>query len=200
MRTFNLVIVGVGGQGILTLGSIVGTASIISGRDVSIAEVHGMSQRGGSVIVHVRIGEEPSPIVPVGAADHVIALELIEAARYAHYARQDAFLVVNDFLWPPPLQKYPARDLIVSSLRAKNAKLYVFDANRLSAQYTGSIISANIALLGFSLGVNQELEDIIPLDAVEKSLEEHFRKNILEANIKLLRAAYEEGLKHGRSR
>lgn len=198
MRTFNLIIVGVGGQGILTLGSIIGTASMLAGIDVSVAEVHGMSQRGGSVIVHVRIGKEPSPIAPVGGVDQMIALELIEAARYIYYARRDAVVIVNDFLWPPPLYSYPAREFIITSLKAKKVKLYVFDANKLSTQYTGSIVSANIALLGFSLGVNRELESLIPLATVEKALEEHFRGSVLEANLKLLKAAYSEGLKHGR--
>lgn len=200
MKTYNIAIVGVGGQGILTLGSIIGIACTLAGRDVAIAEVHGMSQRGGSVIVHVRIGKEPSPIIPVGSADHIMALELLEAARYVYYARRGAIVTVNDFLWPPPLSNYPPRDAVLNALRSKPVELYVVDANKLSVEYTGSIVSANVALLGFSLGVDRLLREVLPVNYVEKALEEVFTGRVLEANTKLLRTSYEEGLKRGGSR
>lgn len=197
LKEYNIAIVGVGGQGILTLGYIIGVACTIAGRDVSIAEVHGMSQRGGSVIVHVRIGEKPSPIIPIGGADHILALELIELARYVNYARKGAIAVANDFVWPPPLSKYPSRDTIVNALKNKDLKLYLLDANALSSKYTGSAISANIALLGYALGVDSVLRELVPLTAVEKAMEEVFRGRTLEANLKLLHVAFEEGLKLG---
>lgn len=200
MRTYDIAIVGVGGQGILTLGSIIGIACTLARKDVAIAEVHGMSQRGGSVIVHVRIGREPSPIIPVGSADHIMALELLEAARYIHYARRGAIVTVNDFLWPPPLSKHPTREALLSALRSKPVELHVVDANKLSAEYTGSILSANVALLGFSLGVDRSFREIIPVDYIEKALEKVFTGRALEANTRLLRISYEEGLKRGGSR
>ncbi len=199
MKKLSIILAGVGGQGILTLGSIIGSACTIAGLDVAIAEVHGMSQRGGSVVVHVRIGREPSPISPVGSSDMLIALELIEAARYLHYLREGGIAVVNDFLWPPPLSKYPSREALVSAVKSRSVKLYLFDANNASLKYTGSAISSNVAMLGYALGVSRELRELLPLSVVVKALEEHFGGKVLEANVKLLQASFEEGLKHGGS-
>lgn len=97
---FNLILSGVGGQGLITLGRLIGRACILAGRNVTIAEVHGMSQRGGSVVVHVRIGEGESPIIPSGAAHHIIAMEILEAGRTARYANKDTVMVVNDLILP----------------------------------------------------------------------------------------------------
>jgi indolepyruvate ferredoxin oxidoreductase beta subunit len=197
MRSYNILIVGVGGQGLLTLGSIIGVACTIRGLDVAVAEVHGMSQRGGSVVIYVRIGEEPSPIMPVGSADHMLALELIEAARHIHHVRRMGYVTVNDFLWPPPLSVYPSRDQLISEVKTRDIKLHVVDANNMSVKITGSPISANIAILGYALGVDEFLRGLLGLDVIEKSLEEHFRGRALELNKSLLRIAFEEGLKRG---
>ena len=194
MRNYNIVIVGVGGQGLLTLGSLIGSACIFSGLNATIAEVHGMAQRGGSVIVHVRIGREPSPIVPVGGADHIIALELLESARYAHYANKNTIFSINDFMWPPPLSNYPSREVIIQAFRDKGLRFYLYRANDLSTKIVGSPISANIAMLGFTIGVDTRLRNIIGLDSVEKALEETFSGRTLELNKKVLVEAYKEGL------
>lgn len=197
MRSYNILIVGVGGQGLLTLGSIIGVACSIRGLDVAVAEVHGMSQRGGSVVVYVRIGEEPSPIMPVGSADHMLALELIEAARYIHYVKKMGHVTVNDFLWPPPLSIYPSRDQLFGEMKTRDIKLHVVNANDMSTKITGSPISANIAILGYALGVDESLRELLGLDVIDKSLEEHFRGHVLELNKSLLRMAFKEGLKRG---
>ncbi|MEM4476465.1 MAG: 2-oxoacid:acceptor oxidoreductase family protein, partial [Desulfurococcaceae archaeon] len=90
LKRFNILIAGVGGQGLLTLGELIGSAAIESGVDVTIAEVHGLSQRGGSVVVHVRLGPGSSPVIPRGAADLLIGLEAIETARYIDYANKES--------------------------------------------------------------------------------------------------------------
>ena len=195
MKRYNVAIVGVGGQGLLTLGALIGDACSLVGQDVSVAEVHGMAQRGGSVIVHVKLGEEPSPTIPLGSADHVIALEVLEAARYATYAKKGAIISLNDFLWPPPLSTYPSKDAVIGALRERGFRLYLLDANGLSAKYTGSPISANIAMLGFALGVDPEFRGIISVEAVEKALSTRFRGRAFEVNRQVLMAAYEEGLR-----
>jgi len=195
MRNYNILITGVGGQGLLTLGSIIGVSCTVRGIDVSVAEVHGMSQRGGSVVVYVRIGQEPGPITPVGGVDHVLALELLEAARYIHYAKRGAHVTVNDFVWPPPLSTHPSRDQLIEGLRARDIKLHVVKANEMSEKVLGSPISANIAILGYALAIDKTLRDLLTLEAVEKALEEHFKGRALELNKLLLKRAYEEGLK-----
>jgi indolepyruvate ferredoxin oxidoreductase beta subunit len=195
-NVYSVAVVGVGGQGLLTLGSILGYACMLSGLDVSVGEVHGMSQRGGSVIVHVRIGRNPSPIIPVGGADHIIAMELLEAARYAHYARKGGVLTANDFIWPPPLSNYPSREEIIGKMKGKELLFYLFNANDLSNRIVGSTVSANIAMLGFALGVDQELRSIVNIKHVEEALLEHFKGKVYEVNKELLHIAYNEGLKH----
>ena len=93
----NIMIVGVGGQGTLLTSRIIGKTALAAGYDVKISEVHGMAQRGGSVVTYVRYGKQVSePIVEEGGADVLLAFEKLEALRYAHYLKKDGVLVVND--------------------------------------------------------------------------------------------------------
>ncbi len=97
METRNIMIVGVGGQGTLLTSRILGGITIKAGYDVKLSEVHGMAQRGGSVVTFVRYGENVNePIVEEGQADVLIAFERLEALRYAHFLKKDGVLVVND--------------------------------------------------------------------------------------------------------
>ena len=97
MATKNIMIVGVGGQGTLLTSRILGGLAIAGGYDVKLSEVHGMAQRGGSVVTFVRYGEKVAePIVEEGQADLLIAFEKLEAKRYAHFLKKDGTLVVND--------------------------------------------------------------------------------------------------------
>ena len=95
--TKNIMIVGVGGQGTLLTSRIIGKTAMEMGLDVKISEVHGMAQRGGSVVTFVRFGEKVyEPVVEEGQADVIIAFERLEALRYAHFLKKDGVLVVND--------------------------------------------------------------------------------------------------------
>ena len=96
MKTKNIMIVGVGGQGSLLASKLLGNLLVNEGYDVKVSEVHGMSQRGGSVVTYVRYGEKVySPIVDLGEADYIVAFEKIEAARYAAYLKKDGKIIVN---------------------------------------------------------------------------------------------------------
>ena len=195
-RRYNIVLAGVGGQGLLTLGRVLGNAAILAGEDVTIAETHGLSQRGGSLIVQVRIGKGESPMIPKGAADLLIGLEALETARQITYANQSTRIVMNKFLWPPPLADYPDIDNIVNEIRSRNIKLYVVDANKISEEIVGTIISANMAILGYAYAVDEGLQEKINYEHLEKALEKVFKGKVLELNKKVLRRGYEEGLKH----
>ena len=95
--TKNIMIVGVGGQGTLLTSRIIGKTALEAGLDVKISEVHGMAQRGGSVVTFVRFGEKVyEPVVEEGQADVIIAFERLEALRYSHFLKKDGVLVVND--------------------------------------------------------------------------------------------------------
>jgi indolepyruvate ferredoxin oxidoreductase, beta subunit len=113
MKTKNIMIVGVGGQGTLLTSRILGGLAIHAGYDVKLSEVHGMAQRGGSVVTFVRYGEEVAePIVEEGQADVLIAFERLEALRYLHFLKADGVLIVNDHRIDPitvvtGVAKYP---------------------------------------------------------------------------------------------
>jgi indolepyruvate ferredoxin oxidoreductase beta subunit len=97
MAAKNIVIVGVGGQGTLLTSRILGGITTVAGYDVKLSEVHGMSQRGGSVVTYVRYGENVAePIVEEGCADVLIAFERLEALRYAHFLKKDGVIIVNE--------------------------------------------------------------------------------------------------------
>lgn len=101
-ETKNIMIVGVGGQGTLLTSRILGGITVAAGYDVKLSEVHGMAQRGGSVVTFVRYGEKVAePIVEEGQADVLIAFERLEALRYAHFLKKDGVIVVNDYRIDP---------------------------------------------------------------------------------------------------
>ena len=109
--TKNIMIVGVGGQGTLLTSRIIGKAALEEGFDVKISEVHGMAQRGGSVVTFVRFGDKVSePVVEEGQADLVIAFERLEALRYAHFLKADGVIVVNDCRIDPMTVTIGARE------------------------------------------------------------------------------------------
>jgi len=195
MGRYNIFISGVGGQGLLTIGRILGLAAIEAGQDVTVAEVHGLSQRGGTLNVQVRIGPGESPQIPRGAVDLYIALEALEALRYISMVNKDSRIVMNKFIWPPPLAKYPSLEDIVEKIRGAGLKLYVFDANSLSKRIVGTIISSNIALIGYSYAVDNGLQKIIEYSHLEKALEKVFRGKALELNKKVLKESFEEGVR-----
>ena len=96
-NTKNIMIVGVGGQGTLLTSRILGGITVAAGYDVKLSEVHGMAQRGGSVVTFVRYGEKVAePIVEEGQADVLIAFEMLEALRYAHFLKKDGVMIVNE--------------------------------------------------------------------------------------------------------
>jgi len=97
MKTVNVMVVGVGGQGTLLTSRIIGKTALNNGFDVKMSEVHGMAQRGGSVVTFVRFGEKVNePVVEEGVADVLIAFEKLEAMRYSHFLKKDGILIVND--------------------------------------------------------------------------------------------------------
>lgn len=142
----NIIIVGVGGQGILLTSRILGALALKMGMDIKVSEVHGMSQRGGSVITHVRIGEKVfSPLVDRGEADFVLSFERLESLRAEEYLRPDGMLIENtQHIAPMPVIMGKA----VYPDRAPAAKRIVsVDALKL-ARTAGNPKTVNIVLLG----------------------------------------------------
>lgn len=147
---FDLVIVGVGGQGTLLASKILGHIALEEGRDVKVSEVHGMAQRGGSVITHVRVGEQVhAPLVSTGCADYLLAFEELEAARAISFLKPGGSLIVNtQRILPMPVitgtAKYPEEPLCISEEVCRTVKL---DALSM-AEACGSFRAVNLVLLG----------------------------------------------------
>ena len=152
MATKNIMIVGVGGQGTLLTSRILGGLAIAGGYDVKLSEVHGMAQRGGSVVTFVRYGEKVAePIVEEGQADVLIAFERLEALRYAHFLKKDGAIVVNDWRIDPitvvtGVAEYP--DNIIENLE-KEHKVYKVNAME-EALKLGNSKVFNIIVLGMA--------------------------------------------------
>lgn len=153
----NIVVVGVGGQGILSLSRMIGEAALAHGWDVRVAETHGLSQRGGSVIVHVRVGREVvAPTISEGEADLMLALELIEAARYAHYLRQGSFAVVNDKVIRPSLPgtKVPKLEDLKKTIEGVAEVRYISASK--TAIEMGNPVGANMVVFGYFSKIAEE--------------------------------------------
>lgn len=152
MATKNIMIVGVGGQGTLLTSRILGGLATAGGYDVKLSEVHGMAQRGGSVVTFVRYGEKVAePIVEEGQADVLIAFERLEALRYAHFLKKDGVLIVNDWRIDPipvviGVEEYP--EGIIETLK-KNYKVYTVNATEESKKL-GNPKVFNLVVLGIA--------------------------------------------------
>jgi len=148
----DLVAVGVGGQGVILVSNVIGVAAVKAGYAVRGAETHGMAQRGGSVISHIRIGCTYGPLVPPGGADVLLALEPAEALRYAHFLASDGVALVNTQPILPSTvttgkASYPPVDEILAPLRTRCNELKTLNATRLAAGL-GAAQAMNVVMLG----------------------------------------------------
>lgn len=176
--TKNIMIVGVGGQGSLLASKLLGHLLLTEGYDVKVSEVHGMSQRGGSVVTYVRFGEKVySPIIDRGQADFIVSFELLEAARYVEYLKSDGHIVTNtQQIDPMPVitgaAEYP--EDLVAKLEALDIAVDAMDCMALAEQ-GGFVKAVNIVLMGrlsnyFDIPVERwekAIEDCVPAKFVE---------------------------------
>lgn len=187
--TKNIIIVGVGGQGTLLASRILGNAATLKGYDVKVSEVHGMAQRGGSVITYVKYGEKVhSPIVAQGTADIILAFEMLEGFRYLSYLKKDGVLIVNrQTIDPMPVitgaMEYPKE--ILEKIREKNIKVVCVDALE-KALEAGNAKAVNVALIG-SLAASSPIEKEVFLEALEQTVPPKF----LDLNKKAFELGYQ---------
>ena len=166
----SIMIVGVGGQGSLLASKILGKVAMDKGYDVKVSEVHGMSQRGGSVVTYVRFGDKVnSPIIDKGGADYIISFELLEAARYVEFLKPGGQIVTNSQqIDPMPViagtAEYPAG--LIEKMEEAGAKVDAIDALSL-AEEAGSSKASNIVLMGrFSKYVDGIRKKFLPGTAI----------------------------------
>ena len=186
----NLLITGIGGQGIITLGKIIGYAGILDDFDVKVAEIHGLAQRGGTLISHVRIGKKVySPLIPKGKGDVMLALEQIESLRYLSFLKRNGIIILNKLLLPPPLYHGSLNErMIVDAIGeySREIKVYPVDAfNR--ALKIGSSLVTNIVILGVAVRLR-----ILKIKeaSIKEAIKELISPKYYEINLK----AFNEGL------
>ncbi len=174
--TKNIMIVGVGGQGSLLASKLLGNLLAAEGYDVKVSEVHGMSQRGGSVVTYVRYGEKVySPIIDKGEADFIVSFEKIEAARYASYLKKDGKIIVNtQEIEPMPVitgaAEYPVDAL--ERLAASGISVDAIDALTPAIE-AGSSKAVNIVLMG-RLSKYMPYSEEKWIDAINRSVNPKF--------------------------
>lgn len=177
----NILIAGVGGQGILLAAELIGIAAEMNGYDVKKSEVHGMAQRGGSVNSHIRIGKEVfSPTIPQGEADFLLAFEQLEALRFAHWLKKDGVCIFNNQRIVPVtsfITGIPYPEKVKETLEQSGVKTYEINATE-TAKKLRNLRVVNMILLG-------ALSDFLPLrfDSWESAIESHVKPAFREVNM-----------------
>jgi len=191
MKTTNILLTGVGGQGILLASAVLSDVLLKAGYDVKQSEVHGMAQRGGSVIGHVRFGEKVySPLIEEGKADFILSFETLEALRSIDFLTPDGWLLVNDFRIDPLTvaigsAEYPKN--IKETLNELVPNLIIAKATKVAGEL-GNIRATNIVMLGI---LSKKLD--IEVELWKKGIEACVKPRFVELNLK----AFEAGRKLG---
>ncbi|MGQ9718827.1 MAG: indolepyruvate oxidoreductase subunit beta [Nitrososphaerales archaeon] len=197
MKECNIVIAGVGGQGILLVAKMLGTAALMEGFNVRVSEIHGMAQRGGTVVCDVRIGEKVyAPTTPIGKADVMLGLEPIETLRHIKLTSPQTLIVMNTRIVEPVavtmgIAKTPTLDGIVQIIHKFYNRAILIDAMELAIK-AGSPLVQNVVMLGALIST-----EALPFEI--DTLKESIRQLVSPKHIKLNIRALELGLKAGGS-
>ena len=197
---YKIHLIGIGGQGTIKASTIIGEAAMGKGLNVVMSEVHGMAQRGGTVITELKIGEVQSPLIKEGAADLLIAFEPAEALRSLNKVGRDSFVIVNSspvipFTVSLGISEYPELSSVFEELKTKIKNLLIIDAQKI-AKKSGSIISENMVLLGAAAATP---EFPIDKDLILQSMKENLPPKSIETNLKAFESGFAEREKGGKS-
>ena len=195
MKKLDILIAGVGGQGVVLASDIVGEAALAAGYDIKKTDTLGMAQRGGSVISHVRIGQRVwSPLIKEGEVDIIVSLEKLEAARWGHYLRPGAIAIVNNQVVPPLSvnlgnERYPSDEEITNILKRWTDRIYFVDGTS-RVRELGNIRTLNMFMLGCA-------SLFIPLKVHiwKNTISQHLPSKIQQINI----TAFDQGRKEIRN-
>jgi indolepyruvate ferredoxin oxidoreductase beta subunit len=190
---------GVGGQGLMLLSIIIGEACTMRGVKVVVQEQHGLAQRSGSISAHVRLGDAYSPMVPIGEADMVVAMESTEALRYVEYLKTGGAVVMNKRIMNPVIEtselvkrrkenlRYVTLGQVVEQLRKRTDRVWAIDANAL-AEEAGNPRTENVVLLG---AASRAEGFPLPRDALVEAVKKAVPERTVAANL----AAFDLGEK-----
>jgi indolepyruvate ferredoxin oxidoreductase beta subunit len=201
VKKMDLLITGVGGQGVVLASDIIGETALAAGFDVKKTDTLGMAQRGGSVVSHVRLAEKVwSPLIKEGEVDLLLAFEKLEAARWSHYLRPGAIVIINSYEQPPlsvslGQEKYPTDKEIAAALQRRTDQIYFIDGNK-RAKELGNARTLNIYMLGcFSAFAP------LDIDVWKDSISRRMPENIREINLKAFEMGRKEieGVRIGKS-
>ena len=197
MKSYNIYISGVGGQGIIKTSTVIGEAAMKSSMPVVMSEVHGMAQRGGGVSTELKIGDSYSPIIEKGAADILISFEPVEALRAIPKISNNTYVIVNKSpIYPFNLREseipYPDIEIILEELKNKSREVFALNANKI-ANESGHLLSMNMVMLGSATAVKGfPLKKELIIDSMKDNLPE----KSLDINLK----AFENGYSFVKSR
>ena len=183
---YTIQIVGVGGQGVLLASMVLGNAAMKSGYKVAMSEVHGMAQRGGSVLCTLRFGDDViSPLEAEGDADMIMGFEPVETCRYLSLGNKDTVVIMNlDPVYPSMvaagMESYPEIDELIAFARSQNQNVRTLEATSLAIE-AGKAVAANAVMIGAVAGVKG-----FPLDmnVLRETLAENVPQKFLELNLK----------------
>ncbi len=190
-QEFSVYMAGVGGQGLVLLSNVMGSACSEAGIRALTGEQHGLSQRSGSINVHMRIGEDiQSPLIPIGGADAILALEALEALRYVEYLRPGGVVLMNSRIQHPVIETkehmrdksatYLSADLVKERISQLTDKIAVIDALAL-ANKAGNPLTENVVMLGAIATLDAFP---VPVDAIKKSISENVPPKAVDVNLK----------------
>lgn len=185
-KTFNLILNGVGGQGVVTLLALIDEAAFIEGYDVRSSELHGLSQRGGSVETHIRFGKKvSSPLILNGKADLIISLEMLEALRETAKAGKNTKFLINEFSLP--FEGSLTKEEIKKHFSELKNELHIVPASTICKEKLQNEVVSTIYLLGYAV-----FKNLIPLkkESVQKAIENTVPEKYKELNIKAFNLAY----------
>ncbi len=193
MKEFNIVLAGVGGQGILLAAEILGTAALKEGLNVRVSEIHGMAQRGGSVTSNIRMGERVlAPTILEGTADILLGFEPIETLRNLRFASEKTVVLMNNEPAPPlglitKMISYPSSGEITKKIRFFTKNIVVMEAAEL-AKEAGSILTRNVVLIG---GLAATEKAPVKIESLKDAIRELVPEKYLAVNMKAFELGYE---------
>ncbi len=190
-KEFSVYMSGVGGQGLVLLSNVMGSACAVAGIRALTGEQHGLSQRSGSINVHMRIGEEiRSPLIPIGGADALLSLDALEALRYIEYLKPEGVIVMNSRVHHPIIEtgahmkdkvaKYMSAEDVRSRLAQVTDKIAMLDALGI-ANNVGNPLTENMVMLG-AIATLEAFP--VPIDALKQSIAENVPKKAVDVNLK----------------
>ncbi len=195
----NLVVVGVGGQGIILVSRIVGEAALKSGLNVMVSEIHGMAQRGGMVVSMIRIGDANSPMIGKGESDMILGFEPVETYRHLDMASERTTIItsVNPII-PPTVsadqENYPDLEQLLSNLEGVGKKIVKLDAENMALSAGLPVIVTNIILLGALAGACDDLP--VSAEKLKETIKDNSPSMFVDDNIKAFDVGFEEAKRY----